>query len=105
MGARSSFYYINDACLEQSILHNFYFILRVYSLLQVTSMLKEARARVQTMLGDRMEELHAVAKALIQEETLSADQILDVCERSRAASAAAAAAAATSPPAVAVSVA
>ena len=33
-----------------------------------------------------MEGLHAVAKALIQEETLSADQILDVYERSRAVS-------------------
>jgi len=48
-------------------------------------MLKAARQRVHDMLQARLPELHAVAEALVRDETLSAQQILDICARTRSA--------------------
>ena len=42
---------------------------------EVTRILKEAQARVTKLLKDKMKDLHTLADALIEQETLTSDEI------------------------------
>jgi ATP-dependent Zn protease len=43
-------------------------------------MLAESKERVQRLLTQRSPELHAVAAALVEHETLDAGQIVEICD-------------------------
>jgi ATP-dependent Zn protease len=46
---------------------------------QVSSLLHKAKNRVHELLKRRLSELHAVAEALIRDETLDSSQITAIC--------------------------
>jgi ATP-dependent Zn protease len=48
--------------------------------LQVAKMLAESKARVERLLTEKKAQLHAVAAALVEKETLDAAQITAICE-------------------------
>jgi hypothetical protein len=48
--------------------------------LQISKMLAESKARVQRLLESKRAQLHAVAAALVEQETLDAVQITAVCD-------------------------
>jgi len=52
---------------------------------EVTRMLRESQLRVRTLLEASMPELNALAKALLDNELLTADQIRDVVAKARSA--------------------
>ncbi|CAD7694727.1 unnamed protein product [Ostreobium quekettii] len=47
---------------------------------EVTRILKEAQVRVMKLLGDKMSDLHKLAKALVERETLTSKEIEDVLD-------------------------
>jgi ATP-dependent Zn protease len=49
--------------------------------MQVLGILQAAKDRVRTLLRRRMAELHAVASALINQETLDHAQISAICQK------------------------
>lgn len=49
--------------------------------MQVLGILQGAKERVKTLLRRRMGELHAVASALIHQETLDQAQISAICQK------------------------
>jgi ATP-dependent Zn protease len=50
------------------------------SLVQIARMLAESKERVLRLLTQRTPELHAVAAALVEHETLNANRIVEICD-------------------------
>jgi ATP-dependent Zn protease len=48
--------------------------------LQIARMLSESKARAEQLLQSKLAELHAVAAALVENETLDAVQMTRVCD-------------------------